>query len=209
MSVAAGRGPGRRPPSPSALAPELTEGAREERGGVLLEIKFKETIRTCLNQTGAKVSLNWTRAIFYPSRIAWRGGLFGGGPDPAPWTATHVLARRRSRLPPHGRAVAFPFRLLPERRGIQIIAAAPCFGFRSCPPAPPTRHLRATCEPPRISLRAAARAPKDCALFRRPRSWSSRRRRPRRRRCRARAAHEPPTRPSVPNKLDVRELIHA
>ena len=64
MSVAAGRGPGRRPPSPSALAPELTEGAREERGGVLLEIKFKETIRTCLNQTGAKVSLNWARAIF-------------------------------------------------------------------------------------------------------------------------------------------------
>ena len=193
----------------SRWPPELTEGAREERGGVLLEFKFKETIRTCLNQTGAKVSLNWTRAIFYPSRIAWRGGLFGGGPDPAPWTATHVLARRRSRLPPHGRAVAFPFRLLPERRGIQIIAAAPCFGFRSCPPAPPTRHLRATCEPPRISLRAAARAPKDCALFRRPRSWSSRRRRPRRRRCRARAAHEPPTRPSVPNKLDVRELIHA
>ena len=27
------------------------------------EIKFKETIRTCLNQTGAKVSLNWARAI--------------------------------------------------------------------------------------------------------------------------------------------------
>ena len=99
----------------SRWPPELTEGAREERGGVLLEFKFKETIRTCLNQTGAKVSLNWTRAIFYPSRIAWRGGLFGGGPDPAPWTATHVLARRRSRLPPHGRAVAFPFRLLPER----------------------------------------------------------------------------------------------
>ena len=42
----------------------LTEGAREERGGVLLEIKLKETIRTCLNQTGAKVSLNWARAIF-------------------------------------------------------------------------------------------------------------------------------------------------
>ena len=136
MSVAAGRGPGRRPPSPSALAPEPTEGAREERGGVLLEIKFKETIRTCLNQTGAKVSLNWTRAIFYPSRIAWRDGLFGGGPDPAPWTATHVLARRRSRLPPHGRAVAFPIRLLPERRNLPGAAA------------PRTSRLRAAYEPP-------------------------------------------------------------
>ena len=29
-----------------------------------------------------------------------------------------VLAWRRSRLPPHGRAVAFPFRPLPERRDI-------------------------------------------------------------------------------------------
>ena len=48
--------------------PELTEGAREERGGVLLEIKFKETIRTCLNQTGARVSLNWARAIFHSPR---------------------------------------------------------------------------------------------------------------------------------------------
>ena len=28
----------------------LTEGAREERGGVLLEIKLKESIRTCLKR---------------------------------------------------------------------------------------------------------------------------------------------------------------
>ena len=32
------------------------------------EIKFKETIRTCLNQTGARVSLNWARAIFHSPR---------------------------------------------------------------------------------------------------------------------------------------------
>ena len=61
------------------------------------QIKHKETIRTCLTQTGAKVSLNWTRAIFYASRITWRGGIPGGGPGPAPWTATHGTGRQRHR----------------------------------------------------------------------------------------------------------------
>ena len=61
------------------------------------QIRLKETIRTCLTQTGAKVSLHWRRAIFYASRITWRGGIPGGGPGPAPWTATHGTGRQRHR----------------------------------------------------------------------------------------------------------------
>ena len=59
--------------------------------------KPKVTIRTCLTQTGAKVFINWRRAIFYASRITWRGGIPGGGPGPAPWTATHGTGRQRHR----------------------------------------------------------------------------------------------------------------
>ena len=91
----------------SRWPPELTEGAREERGGVLLEIKFKETIRTCLNQTGAKVSLNMIRAIFNASRVAPRGGLPDGGFNPAPWTATHRHQPSTSQAPLMCAAKAF------------------------------------------------------------------------------------------------------
>ena len=47
------------------------------------EIKSQETIRTCLIQTGAKVSCDLARLFFYASRITWRGGLPRGGPTPS------------------------------------------------------------------------------------------------------------------------------
>ena len=72
-----------------------------------LEIKFKETIRTCLNQTGAKVSLNLIRAIFNASRVAPRGGLPDGGLTPAPWTATHRHQPSTSQAPLMCAAKAF------------------------------------------------------------------------------------------------------